>query len=146
MSKRQCPFENTCLPQLKIHISNKQYNLNDENKMSKIHVKTLQMLFNGMRKLNPSLPKIKQIPSSSDIEDQCIATNISEYCSLCHELNVTENKCSFCDKWICGECCGRCVICSDIFCVTHSAEMHPHDPVVCFRNCKCFNCFVALSR
>lgn len=91
MSKRQCPFENTCLPQLKIHISNKQYNLNDENKMSKIHgklgysksfvlttvfvlVKTLQMLFNGMRKLNPSLPKIKQIPSSSDIEDQCIAT------------------------------------------------------------------------
>lgn len=39
MPKRECPFANNFLPQLKIHVSDKKYNLKDEKQMSQIHGK-----------------------------------------------------------------------------------------------------------
>ncbi|GLV42973.1 hypothetical protein CBL_13666 [Carabus blaptoides fortunei] len=99
--------------------------------MSKIHDKTLQMLFKGSKQLyqvnDKSKTKISTLASSAGIENECNAKNISEFCAICTDLNVAESKCSFCDKWICQSCSAVCLKCSELFCVSHSVKLYRRD-------------------
>lgn len=166
MPKRPCPFEEDLLPQLKVHVGQKEVNngVNKEERMKEVYDKTLNLLKEGVKiysqKLNTSQldltelssPKavscesksqrtLKQMVLNSKLElksgDKIISDAHVDLCGCCRVIDPgSTNKCYYCDQVLCSYCLSQCIKCSELFCQSCSLPAYDSE-----ENNVCLNCY-----
>lgn len=128
MPKRSYSFEEHLLPQLKVHVSEKE--INSDEKMKSVYEKTKELLFKGANtkansdlSFTDSLPKtanndsLRQtyLNNSCQIETHSEKLNpVFEECKSCHATKMV--NCQYCDNNLCFSCSVECESCEQMFC------------------------------
>ncbi|XP_047005164.1 apoptosis regulatory protein Siva-like isoform X1 [Schistocerca americana] len=140
MPKRVCPFDFDFFPQQKIHVSEKEVNSGVlmKNHMKQVQDKTIALLYKGARqftdKLNATHEKNNGVQdcthSVPDSYKQLFLTSscrlqtygkiepvVINTCQSCRQpVDNSPDKCSFCDKMVCGLCGSSCMKCCEVYC------------------------------
>lgn len=132
MPKRPSPFDEHLLPQLKVHVSEKE--ICWEENMKFVYEKTKELLFKGARtKVNGDVQFINPVPkpTNSDCLRQTYLNNncqiethseklvrlsnpTFEKCKSCCATNMV--NCQLCESNLCFSCCVECESCELIYC------------------------------
>ncbi|KAH0954094.1 hypothetical protein HN011_010432 [Eciton burchellii] len=166
MPKRACPFDNDLLPQIKIHIREKQVNngVSSDERMKHVYDRTLNMLKAGMKifsdklntsqmDLNLSSPQpssfnkfkttgnLKQMLLTDKLQlkasDKIMDVTKTELCGCCRIIDHSAiNKCYYCDQILCSSCLSPCSRCSELFCQNCSLPVYN-----CEEQNMCLNCY-----
>ncbi|KAK2583713.1 hypothetical protein KPH14_009633 [Odynerus spinipes] len=146
MPKRPCPFEENLLPQLKIHVGQKEINngVSKEERMKEVYDKTLNLLKEGVRvysqklstsqldltELSPSKITSRETKSERTLKQMVLNNKLelqsgkkvisdaqADLCGCCRVIDSRSiNKCYYCDQILCSYCLTHCMKCSESFC------------------------------
>ncbi|XP_011645109.1 apoptosis regulatory protein Siva-like [Pogonomyrmex barbatus] len=165
MPKRAYPFEENLLPQMKVHVGQKQVDngVSSDQRMKDIYDRTLSLLKAGAKALAhkldtsaqdfvdlPSLESSLPCRSKSNLKQMLLTNKLKlktndkvindmrvELCTCCRLIDrFTVNTCHYCDQALCSSCLSICADCSELFCQNCSLPVY---------NCKeqvmCLNCY-----
>ncbi|XP_029049830.1 apoptosis regulatory protein Siva-like [Osmia bicornis bicornis] len=170
MPKRPCPFEDDLLPQMKVHVGQKQVDngVNHEERMKIVYGKTLNLLKEGVKTLSQRLNNSTEIDSIDLLSPQVLSS-----CKSKHEHNskqmVLNSKLQLlgadkaiqdiqpkydlceCSKVINPTTCNKCSYCDQLLCNSCLLECISCSELFC-QNCslpvydheeksKCLNCY-----
>lgn len=102
-------------------------NSKDEQKMVKIHEKTLQLLFDGAKAMNDkflSYNKILRLFGNGQIKiingwtEDKIPSETDNMCRGCNDYSRISGSCSNCPSDLCELCGISCNFCDEFLCIT----------------------------
>ncbi|XP_020285469.1 apoptosis regulatory protein Siva-like [Pseudomyrmex gracilis] len=162
--KRACSFEDDFVPQLKVHVGQKQVNngVSSDVRMKNVYDRTLSLLKAGAKarsqKLNTSdqensidlssprppykfKSNLKQMLLTNKLQlqtsDKVVNDVRMDICGCCRVINqFTRNKCYYCDQILCSSCLSTCVNCLESFCQNCSLPVYNNQGDI-----KCFHCY-----
>ncbi|XP_043671193.1 apoptosis regulatory protein Siva-like [Vespula pensylvanica] len=165
MTKRACPYEENLLPQLKIHVGQREIDngIAEKERMKQVYDKTLNLLKEGVKEYSQSsntsqmeltelpLTKItsremkpersKQMILNSKLQletsNKIISDAQVDLCGCCRIIDSSStNKCFYCDQVLCSFCLCQCIKCCELFCQNCSLPIYDTE-----RNHVCLNCY-----
>lgn len=165
MPKRTYPFEGDSLPQMKVHVGEKQVNngVSSDQRMRDVYDRTLSLLRAGAKtlahKLNTSTemdsidvpfpPSPCKFRSTSNLKQMLLTDKLQlkpsdkivndiqvDLCGCTRLIDRSMNACYYCDQALCTSCQFMCANCTELFCQNCSLPVY---------NCKeqimCINCY-----
>ncbi|XP_003700414.2 apoptosis regulatory protein Siva [Megachile rotundata] len=170
MPKRPCPFEDDLLPQLKIHVGQKQINngVGHEERMKDVYGKTLNLLKEGVKTLSQRLNSSMEM-NSTDLPSpqilsackpkhernskQMVLNSKLELLGIDKAIQDTRPKYDLCEcsQVITSTTCNKCSYCDQQLCNSCLFECISCSELFC-QNCslpaydqeeknKCLNCY-----
>ncbi|KAF7396221.1 hypothetical protein HZH66_007083 [Vespula vulgaris] len=165
MTKRACPYEENLLPQLKVHVGQREIDngIAEKERMKQVYDKTLNLLKEGVkeysqnsntsqmeltelpltkitsREMKPERSKQMILNSKLQLEssDKIISDAQVDLCGCCRVIDSNStNKCFYCDQVLCTFCLCQCIKCCELFCQNCSLPIYDTE-----RNHVCLNCY-----
>ncbi|XP_011701417.1 PREDICTED: apoptosis regulatory protein Siva-like [Wasmannia auropunctata] len=163
MPKRACPFEGDLLPQMKVHVGEKQINngVSSDQRMRDVYNRTLSLLKAGAKaltthKLNTSgqmdsvdLSSPCKFKSTSNLKQMMLTDKLQLKTSdkVVNDIRIdlcgcgrlidrsTVSACYYCDQALCSSCQAVCANCTELFCQNCSLPIYNCDEQIMCLNC-----------